>query len=102
MASSTESSYYAMPLCDCARAAMAGGRARPAPSPMLGDLRGAPRRRFGYRGLLGLNVAAAPTCPQLEASVEALEGGLQLLLDVDHVHGDGVELRMAAIAEPEE
>src|SRR2546421_13079017 len=40
---------------------------------------------------VGLDVAAPSTRPQLEARVEALDGGLEVLLDVAHVHRDLVQ-----------
>src|SRR5262245_28570134 len=83
-----------------AMAAVQNGRPYASDAPRI--LPGRPRRRFGHQRLLGLNVAAAPACAQLDAPIEAFEGGLQLLLDVGHVHGDGMELGLAAIAEPEE
>src|SRR5438309_7659728 len=52
--------------------------------------------------LVGLDVAAPPTRPQLDARVEALDGGLEVLLDVADVHRDLVQRRVALLAEPDE
>src|SRR6267378_1115449 len=60
-------------------------------------------RRLLRRGrLLGLDVAASPARSQLDAGVEALDGGLEVFLDVADVHGDLVQPGVAAIAEPDE
>src|SRR2546421_7569112 len=58
--------------------------------------------RLRHRRRVGLDVAAPPTRPQLEARVEALDGGLEVLLDVADVHRDLVQLRVALRAEPDE
>src|SRR3989442_1997389 len=49
-----------------------------------------------------LDVAAPAAGSQLLAPVEALDRGLQILLDVADVHGDLVQSRVAALAEPDE
>ena len=93
-----------------------GGRARAraasceaTPASRLGTIAcGQPRERSsGVTGATGgralrVHVPAAAARAQREARVEALDGRLELPLDVGHVHRHLVEEPIAALAEPEE
>src|SRR5207253_9133756 len=89
-----------------------GAPRRPPYPPALGaprPSRGTPRSsdrfllgRLRHRRRVGLDVAASPTRPQLEARVEALDGGLEVLLDVADVNCDLVQLSVPLTAETDD
>jgi len=45
-------------------------------------------------------VAAPSARAQIDAGIELLDGALELLLDIGHVHRDLVQQRVTALAEP--
>src|SRR5690349_9401380 len=59
-------------------------------------------RRLWHRRLVRLHVATALAGAQLDTRVELFDRGLEILLDVADVHGDLVQRRVAAVAEPEQ
>jgi hypothetical protein len=54
------------------------------------------------RGLLRRHIAALPAGAQLDTRIERLNGGFEFGLDVGDVHSDGMQLSIAALAEPEQ